>query len=416
MFTVVTNQLKHLVYNCKINIVYFCNKQIMCMNLPYIYTNYKEEALFGRYITNEHIEPLLGVLRKTFTVDIIGNSVEGLPIYSILAGAGPVKVFIWSQMHGNESTTTKALFDFLNFLASEDNVAQDFKQNFTFYILPIVNPDGARLYTRENANKVDLNRDSVALSQPESKLLRDAFENFKPDYCYNMHDQRTIFGVGDKPKPATVSFLAPSYNEGREVNAVRQKAINLIVAMNKTLQHYIPGQVGRFDDSFNINCIGDMLQSLNVPTVLFEAGHYQNDYEREETRKFVFFALYSGIYAINENVLVLDAIEEYFNIPQNKIIFYDMMYKKVKIYYENKEKITNFAAQYKEVVFDKSVIFRAFIREIGNSEVCFGHAEFDCNEEEFAGINGSYLPVNDMEADFYIGKNRKFINGTEVFE
>jgi murein tripeptide amidase MpaA len=30
---------------------------------------------------------------------------------------------------------------------------------FTFYCIPMLNPDGAA-YTRENANKVDLNRDS----------------------------------------------------------------------------------------------------------------------------------------------------------------------------------------------------------------------------------------------------------------
>jgi murein tripeptide amidase MpaA len=32
--------------------------------------------------------------------------------------------------------------------------------DFTFYCIPMLNPDGAALYTRENANKVDLNRDS----------------------------------------------------------------------------------------------------------------------------------------------------------------------------------------------------------------------------------------------------------------
>jgi hypothetical protein len=40
---------------------------------------------------------------------------------------------------------------------------------------------------------------------------------------------------------------------------------------------YIPGQVSRFDDGFNINCIGDKFQS-HVPTILFEAGHFQDDY------------------------------------------------------------------------------------------------------------------------------------------
>jgi hypothetical protein len=42
---------------------------------------------------------------------------------------------------------------------------------FTFYCIPMLNPDGAALYTRENANKVDLNRDSQTLTV-RSKLLR----------------------------------------------------------------------------------------------------------------------------------------------------------------------------------------------------------------------------------------------------
>ncbi|MFP5436899.1 MAG: M14 metallopeptidase family protein [Bacteroidia bacterium] len=386
------------------------------MDLDLIYGGAKEPSLSGRYITNEHIEPLLEKLKQHFITGIEGYSAEGLPIYNIIAGTGAKRIFIWSQMHGNESTTTRAVFDFLNLLKDGSPWATQFLEHFTFYILPIVNPDGARLYTRENANSVDLNRDSVNLSQPESNLLRQAFENFKPHYCYNMHDQRTIFGVGEgRPKPATVSFLAPSYNEEREINPCRQAAINLIAAMNDTLQKYIPQQVGRFDDSFNINCIGDMFQSLGVPTVLFEAGHYENDYEREITRKMIFFALFSGFITINENVLVVNRNGDYFNIPQNKNVFYDFIYKKVKINYENKEKITNFASQYKEVLIDKSVKFRAFIREIGNLDGCFGHAEFDCNEEGFTSVDGAEIPKIDAEATFFIGKNRKFVNGIESF-
>jgi hypothetical protein len=45
------------------------------------------------------------------------------------------------------------------------------------------------LYTLENANKVDLNRDSQALTV---RVSTSCFEEFKPDYCFNLHDQRTI--------------------------------------------------------------------------------------------------------------------------------------------------------------------------------------------------------------------------------
>lgn len=384
------------------------------MNYEQIFEANKENRLSGRYLTNKHIEPILEELKDKFEIGVIGHSVLAKPIYSIKVGTGAVKIFMWSQMHGNESTTTKAVFDLLNILKNDDALARKLKSTFTFLILPIVNPDGAELYTRENAVKVDLNRDSVNLSQPESKILRAAFEDFRPDYCYNMHDQRTIFGVGDAPKPATVSFLAPSYNEARDVNEVRLKAINVIAAMNETLQQYIPGQVGRFDDSFNINCIGDMFQSLEVPTILFEAGHYPNDYEREITRKYVFFALLSGFDTIHENVIVVNKKMDYFNIPQNKIVFYDMIWKNVKINYENKEKITNFASQYKEVLFDNSVIFQAIISEIGNLDGFYGHIEFDVLGAQFESEDGNKMPIIGEKSNFSINSNRKFVNGQEI--
>ena len=383
------------------------------MDFESLFNQSKEKSLYGRYITLEHIEPLIQQYKNFFKVTVEGTSVMGKPIYAITAGSGNTKVYIWSQMHGNESTTTKALFDFLNFIKQDTEFSAVLKPQFTFCILPMVNPDGAVAYTRENANSVDLNRDSVNLSQPESKVLREVFNRFKPHYCYNMHDQRSIFGAGNTGKPATVSFLAPSYNEERSINATRQTAINIIAAMNDTLQHYIPDQVGRFDDGFNRNCIGDMFQSLKVPTILFEAGHYQNDYIREKTRKYVFIALLSGFNAINENVIVRDRCEDYFVIPQNKINFYDIIYKKVKINYENRENITNFASQYKEEVFENSVIFNAYISEIGELTDFYGHIEYECNGAEFSDNDGGKMPVIGKKANFTIGFNRKFVNGIE---
>lgn len=383
------------------------------MDFDSIFDSCKENSLHGRYITLHDIEPLLRSCDGAFKVAVEGYSVLDKPIYSVTAGQGSIRVYIWSQMHGNESTTTKSIFDFLNFLCREHELARAFLSHFTFCILPMVNPDGAELYTRENANKADLNRDSVNLSQPESRILREVFNRFKPDFCFNMHDQRSIFGVGDTGKPATVSFLAPSYNEEREINANRQKAINIIACINDVLQQYIPGQVGRFDDGFNINCIGDMFQSLNVPTLLFEAGHFENDYIREKTRKFIFIALLSGFTSIYENDIVRDRSEDYFVIPQNKINFYDIIYKKVKINYENREIITNFASQYKEEVFENSVIFNAYIREIGELANIYGHKVYDCNQEEFSANDGSKMPKIEQKADFRIGLAREFVNGVE---
>lgn len=376
------------------------------MNYLNLHQQYKAESLFGRYITLNHIEPILSEMPTS----IVGHSVLGKPIYQLTLGSGKIKILMWSQMHGNESTTTKALFDFINLLNSGTEMSRSLLSSFTFCLLPMLNPDGAELYTRENANQVDLNRDAQVLSQPESKVLRHVFETFKPDYCYNLHDQRTIFGVADSGMPATVSFLSPAYNEKRDINEVRTKAMSIIVAMNETLQQFIPGQVGRFDDSFNINCIGDTFQYLNVPTILFEAGHFPGDYEREETRKYIFMALVSGIQYLYENDIVDNKNNDYLTIPQNKVVFFDFVYKNVKINYDNKEIIINFAAQYKEVLNNNKVTFEARIVKIDDLEGFLGHKVLDAEGRVYQDIEDN-IPNIEQKADFCLGKDIKIVNG-----
>ena len=122
------------------------------MDLEVLFNQYKVEALYGRYITLTEIEPILKKINKNYQLNIVGYSVLEKPIYSYEIGVGKTKIFLWSQMHGNESTTTKALVDFLNLLNDDSKIAKQLLDKFTFYCLPMVNPDGAQLYTRENAN------------------------------------------------------------------------------------------------------------------------------------------------------------------------------------------------------------------------------------------------------------------------
>jgi len=384
-------------------------------NMDFIefFNQFKEQSISGRYITNRHIQPLLEDLKNVFNVSVIGQSVQEKPIYAIRIGTGKTKIFLWSQMHGNESTTTKALFDLFNFLKSDTVEANKIKNHFTFLCIPILNPDGAEAYTRVNANEIDLNRDSVALSQPESQLLRKTFESFEPDFCFNLHDQRSIFAAGATRNPATVSFLAPSYNQSCEYNETRLKAVGVINAMNSELQKHIPNQVGRFDDSFNINCIGDMFQSLGVPTILFEAGHFQEDYEREETRKCIFISYMSGLLYVMGKAEIECNLDKYLNIPQNKSIFYDFVYRKFKVNTNSLNIITNFAAHYKEILVEDKVIFEATIVEVGEGITNFGHQEYN-GENGFYTDDFNNIPEIDNKANFYLNTVISFVNGKKT--
>ena len=377
-----------------------------------LYSTYKSALVSGRYITNENLHPFLETLISNSKESVLGHSVLGKPIYLVEVGSGKTKVLIWSQMHGNESTTTKAMIDFIKFLTANNSVAEDFRKHFTFKIIPILNPDGAEAYTRENANEVDLNRDFLNLSQPESHLLMNLFSRFNPDFCYNMHDQRTIFSVGDTGKPATISFLSPAFNDSRDLNEVRECAMGVIADMNTILQEFIPGQVGRFDDSYNRNCVGDTFQNLGVSTILFEAGHYSNDYQREVSREVVFLSLIAACESIINKSFLDDRISLYMNIPQNKTLFYDFVYKNVKINYDSNEICSIFAAQYREVLQQGSIVLIAYISDVNISEKITGHIEYENDFDSFSDDFGNF-PVVGRLANFRIG-GKSYVNGRLV--
>src|SRR5690606_36517412 len=232
-----------------------------------LYRNHRESDLSGRYIPLEKIVPLIKKHQAIFEIKTIGVSVLGKDIQAIKIGNGPKRILMWSQMHGNESTTTKTIFDLCNTFAGP--MSQSVRAIFekcTIAIIPMLNPDGATAYTRTKAHKVDLNRDAQELSQPESKVLRTFFDAFQPHFCFNLHDQRTIFSAGSFKHPATVSFFEPDQHAACSVTESRTKAMEIIVKMHGHLHQLIPNQIGVFDGAFNINCVGDTLQSLNIPT------------------------------------------------------------------------------------------------------------------------------------------------------
>ena len=88
-----------------------------------------------------------------------------------------------------------------------------------------------------------------------------------------------------------------------------------------------------------------------------------------------------------------------------------MLYKNVKINYENTEKVTNFASHYKEVLFENSVKLEAYIKEVGSLDGYYGHTEYDCGNKLFTDKNGNHLPIIEQKADFRIGFDKEFVNG-----
>ena len=339
--------------------------------LENIYSEQKENTLHGKWITYTDIENLFSKYESKFTVSLLGTSEEDRPIHQLKIGNGAKKILLWSQMHGNESTGTKALFDLFNcFLNLQDNTLTKILEECTLVFIPMLNPDGAQAYTRVNANQVDLNRDAVTRVAKESKLLRDVLEDFNPQFCFNLHDQRTIFGVEKTKNPATISFLAPSEEITRALTKGRIETMDVIVSMNIMLQNVIPDFVGRYTDEFYPTATGDNFQKLGYNTILIESGHYPNDYEREESRKYTFFSIIQGVHHI-ANSISFNNYEAYFTIPNNDKIFYDIIHRhtdsKKDVAYQYEDKIL----EGKFVSKLNKIIDNSLISKTGHSEIVF---------------------------------------------
>lgn len=299
------------------------------------FKNYREASINDRFFKHADIESLIKDLgdHPDFEVTLRGHSVEGRSIHLVRWGNGPKTIFMWTQMHGNEPTATMAVMDIFNFLSSEDhrNLKDNWADKVTLLFLPMVNPDGAEVYKRRNTLDVDLNRDALRLSSPESEILKSVREEYEADFGFNLHDQSLYYGAGHTGEPVAIAFLAPAYNDAKDVDPTRLKAMQLIAQLNTIVQNYVPGKVAKFNDTFEPRAFGDNMQKWGTSTVLIESGGLLDDPEKQYLRKLHFVMLLSAIQSIANQDFIHYSRDIYEAIPMNRISIFDLLVKNASV-------------------------------------------------------------------------------------
>jgi hypothetical protein len=352
------------------------------------YENFKEESIEKRRFTQTKIQPLIDDFnqKENFKVTKVGESIEGRPLQLISVGEGDVDVFLWSQMHGDESTATMAIFDILNFLDSEafSEEKEEMLKHVKLHFLPMLNPDGAARFQRRNLLGVDINRDALRLQSPESKALKNVRDSLDADFGFNLHDQSTYYNAERTPKPATISYLAPAYNYEKSINEVRGAAMQVIVQMNNILQEYAPGQVGRYNDDFEPRAFGDNIQKWGTSTILIESGGYPNDPEKQEIRKLNFVSILAAIFSIADEDYKNAEISKYEEIPNNDRKLFDL--KLTGLTYEllGEDYILDLGInQYEVQDEDLDYFYNSSISDQGDLSTYYGYEEFDASGYKF---------------------------------
>ncbi|THU35853.1 hypothetical protein FAM09_20890 [Niastella caeni] len=100
----------------------------------------------------------------------IGKSKEGRPLYVLNIGRRRSKkmIMIISRQHPPEVTGYLAMRSFVETLCNNSPLAKQFRENYSVYVVPLMNPDGVENgHWRHNAGGIDLNRDWTKFNQPE---------------------------------------------------------------------------------------------------------------------------------------------------------------------------------------------------------------------------------------------------------
>jgi hypothetical protein len=304
--------------------------------MPVNYQTYRDNSFTNRFINHAGLQSKINQLKEggVFRIEKIGSSAQDRAIYCLSIGKGKTEVLLWSQMHGDEPTATLAILDLFNFFVADDehnNIRKQILDNCTLYFIPMLNPDGAEVFTRRNAQDIDINRDFLAEQSPEARILKQIQQRIKPEFGFNLHDQGSLWSVQGSKTPAPIALLAPPADEQASVSPSRLKAIQVAAGINNLLQQQIPGQIGRWDETFEPRSFGDNFQRLDMATILIESGGYIGDPERQFVRKLNFDGILFALQQIASGDYQHQNIDDYYSIPQNNKEIFHLLIKNCKL-------------------------------------------------------------------------------------
>ncbi|HEY0971052.1 MAG TPA: M14 family zinc carboxypeptidase [Gemmatimonadales bacterium] len=285
---------------------------------------HRVDAITARRFTHAELWSALDpVVRSSPALSMreVGRSVQGRPIRAITYGTGPATVLLWSQMHGDESTATMALADIVSWLAApavdDEAMRRRISTGLTVVMVPMLNPDGAELFQRQNAVGIDVNRDARRLVTPEARALKALRDSIRPSFGFNLHDQSARNVAGRDGRQVAIALLAPAADEERTYGPARTVARQVAAGIVSVLAPEVPGRIARYDDTFEPRAFGDLMQQWGTSTVLIESGALPDDPEKQRLRALNVAAMVSALDAIATGRHASADVSAYESLPMN---------------------------------------------------------------------------------------------------
>ena len=135
--------------------------------------------------------------RNGWRAEAFGRSVHGVPLLAWWPTAPNPTRLVWAAIHGEEAVTLQVAQQLLRTVHADDACA---------VVVPVLNPDGVLLGTRQNARGVDLNRNF-----PIASWQAASSPTFWPTSIVRTDERRTqLSSPGSEPgsEPETQAIMA----------------------------------------------------------------------------------------------------------------------------------------------------------------------------------------------------------------
>jgi hypothetical protein len=231
------------------------------------------------------------------TLEEIGTSGLGRPIYRYRVGRGDLRLLIIAGIHGTEPAPVHAASLLAPLLT--ERYPLNFEINglhqLELHVIPLANPDGfaknffyfsqrdfqphwAHVWedARFTANGNDINRDWMRLALPETRALHRAFNEINPHVVLDLHEFYARGGCPPRWADETEGFLAtitdaPYKQVNKEIKIVSAELAQAIanrIDWHPKLRHFSGGATSEL--LAPPTCLGSHLPYEGVAKVLVE--------------------------------------------------------------------------------------------------------------------------------------------------
>ncbi len=211
--------------------------------------------------------------------EVLTKSVEGRELYVVYFSdsefgkdESKIKVLIFAQQHGNEQSGKEGALLLINELLKPEN--EYLFEKIDFVLVPQMNPDGSEKNQRRNGNNMDLNRNHLILTEPETIGLHKLFNKYLFEATMDVHEYfpygETWKEYGYRNNADVEVGTTTNINISEEIRKLSKKEYlpfikNYLNSKNISYFEYSPGGPPEIDyirhSTFDIN---DGRQSLGI--------------------------------------------------------------------------------------------------------------------------------------------------------